>query len=100
MSGVASRPVSDLLITDQLYARPRRLRDPAVEVQSLQALSLQMVDDPPAALQNLLDLALELCGAGSAGISVIETGDHGETILRWKAMAGQLGGHVGETTPR
>jgi len=100
MSGVAFRSVSDLVITDQLYARPRRTRDVDADVQSFRRLSVQLVDEPAAAIQGMLEIALVLCGAGSAAVSVIEADDDGQTVVRWKATAGELARYVGRTTPR
>lgn len=99
MSGVAFRSVPDLVITDQLYARPRRTRGVDADVQLFRRLSVQLVDEPAAAIQGMLEIALVLCGAGSGAVSVIEA-DDGQTVVRWKATAGELARYVGRTTPR
>src|SRR5258708_18388590 len=41
-----------------------------------------------AVLQTLDDIALNLCDAGSAGISLFEQGEGGKSVLRWVALSG------------
>ena len=47
-----------------------------------------------------LQMPLELCGAGTAGLSLLETNADGEQQLRWTNHAGKLAHYVGGTTPR
>jgi PAS domain S-box-containing protein len=58
-----------------------------------------MAHAPATLLQGLVDAALDLCGAESAGISIEEVGD-GEPVFRWHAIAGRLANFVGTTLPR
>jgi len=53
-----------------------------------------------AVLKRLATLAIELCRAGTGGVSVIDSGENGEQIFRWQALAGELEPHEGGTTPR
>lgn len=53
----------------------------------------------PAALKRLARLAIELCGAGSGGVSVIENSDTGP-LFRWQALAGEVERFEGGSTPR
>jgi len=57
-------------------------------------------DSSVAVLKRLATLAIELCGAGTGGVSVIEEGENGEQIFRWQALAGELDAHEGGQTPR
>jgi hypothetical protein len=41
-----------------------------------------------AVLQTLADIALNLCDAGSAGISLFEQGEDRKPVLRWVALSG------------
>jgi signal transduction histidine kinase len=41
-----------------------------------------------AVLQTLADIALNLCDAGSAGISLFEQGEDRKPVLRWTALSG------------
>lgn len=58
-----------------------------------------MADSPRQILQTLTDEALELCRAGTAGISIIEDEDKAE-VFRWHALSGALSPHLWGTTPR
>jgi len=58
-----------------------------------------MANSPERILQNLVETALELCHAQSAGISLLEEED-GRPILRWQGVAGQYAPHLWGTTPR
>ena len=50
-------------------------------------------------LQQLVETALELCGAQSAGISLLEE-ENGQPIFRWHGVAGEYAPHLWSTTPR
>ena len=53
----------------------------------------------PVALKRLATLAIELCGAGSGGVSVIEDSEAGP-LFRWQALAGEVERFQGGSTPR
>src|SRR5690349_20478537 len=90
----------ELLITEALYERPARPRDLAREMDVINDLARRMVRQPEALQHRFVELALDLCQAGSAGISLLEQGEGGETRFRWTALAGQFAPYVGGTTPR
>ncbi|KOP27710.1 histidine kinase [Hapalosiphon sp. MRB220] len=92
--------LEDILITEELSWRNPREANLLKENQALQALARQLVNQPPKILQNLVDIALDLCSAGTAGVSLIETTPTGEEIFRWNVLAGTLEQYVGGTTPR
>jgi signal transduction histidine kinase len=69
-------------------------------VSALQTLTRAITEHPSQALQRLVDLAQELCGGGSAGISVYEPQPEGAGIFRWTALTGRAAPFNGETTPR
>jgi hypothetical protein len=48
----------------------------------------------------LLQHAMELCGADTAGLSLLETTADGQQRFRWTNLAGTLRTHVGESIPR
>jgi hypothetical protein len=87
--------VSVVNITEQLVRRGSALPDYAREKEAIEELAEQMVDQPVELLPRLVGLALELCGASSAGVSVLE-GDR----FRWLGLRGVLAVFEGETTPR
>jgi PAS domain S-box-containing protein len=92
--------LDDILITDRLSARPQRLPRAASENKALRALATVMANSPEELPDTLLQTALELCNAGTAGLSLLETTPTGEVIFRWTNLAGALKGHIGGFTPR
>lgn len=90
--------LDDVIITDELARRPSRAPDHEAENRALVKLASAMASSPKSVLQQLAEAARELCGAGSAGISVWEPG--GEEVFRWQATAGEYGRYLGEALPR
>jgi PAS domain S-box-containing protein len=58
-----------------------------------------MAASPGTTLQKLVDTALELCRADSAGITTLEPGG-ASGLLRWRAVAGAFVANLGGTMPR
>ncbi len=92
--------LEDVVITPQLEHRPVREFDLQKENLAFRELSNYLISDAETFLDRLVDVALVLCHADTAGISVEETSASGEKIFRWAAMAGELKHLVGGTTPR
>ena len=92
--------LEDILITDQLLLRPRRQRFAQQETESLQLLSEVAVRSPELLIEAFLQMAIDLCGAGTAGLSFLETDAEGKRMFRWTNLVGQLKENVGGTTPR
>jgi len=90
----------ELLITEALHKRPVRPRDLAREIEAMNDLACGMVRQPDALQRRFVELALDLCRAGSAGISMLEEGERGESLFRWTALAGEFAPYIGGTTPR
>jgi two-component sensor histidine kinase len=97
MESVLPPPIgaSNVTITEQLMRRGSAIPDYAREKNAIQQLAEQLVDQPGELLPRLVALALELCRASSAGVSVLE-GDR----FRWLGLRGVLSVFEGETTPR
>ncbi len=91
--------LNDVLVTGELSHRPPRSPDYQAESQVLHALARHLVDQPQAMLGTLLDMALKLCRAGTAGISLLETTAGEDAVFRWVALAGAYRGYEGGTTP-
>ena len=73
LAGAASVcDIQDVLITDELRTRPPTKTDYWREKLALQDLAAQMADHPADVLPRLVALAMELCEADSAGISLYE----------------------------
>ena len=95
----AVRHIDDVLITAELTRRPSPAPDHARESLALSFLAQEMAANPGNILDRVVELAVELCCAGSAGISLLEPDDDGD-IFRWRAVAGAFAPHFGTTMPR
>jgi GAF domain-containing protein len=69
------------------------------ETEALLALSCTLAQEPGRALQRLVDLAMKLTGAGSAGLS-LDDHDGEERVFRWVATTGELARYVNSSVPR
>jgi signal transduction histidine kinase len=92
--------VDDLLITPELEKRPKRRAPDRETGTALQELSRQISEHPSDVLARFVELARQLCGGGSAGISVYEPQPEGAGIFRWEALTGKAAPFNGRTTPR
>jgi signal transduction histidine kinase len=91
--------LESVLTTAELSRRPSRPPDYQAENQALVALAQELANSPSSILQQLVETALKLCRAHSAGISLLEE-EAGRKIFRWHAIAGQWAPYVWGTTPR
>lgn len=91
--------LNDISITQELSQRSSRSPNFQAENQAMRTLARQLANAPASMLQNLVDTALNLCQAGTAGISVLETTPDGEEVFRAHALAG-MAQHVGSTAKR
>jgi PAS domain S-box-containing protein len=91
--------VESILCTKELRLRPARLPDYEKENRALVALAQALADSPRTVLQTLADTLLDVCRAGSAGISLLTTEDNGKNFY-WPAIAGSWKLHIGGGTPR
>jgi GAF domain-containing protein len=81
-------------------ARPPRTHDPAAQREGIQRIAHALVQNPESILQTLVDSAVQLCGADSAGIS-IQREDASETeFYHWVATAGDYSGFLNAVLPR
>ena len=98
-ASVAQQPLRAVVNTLDLARRPSRPANFEEENRALGDLAESFAASPRTILQKLADVALELCGAHSAGISILE--EHNDTpVFRWRALAGELAPHLGRTLPR
>jgi GAF domain-containing protein len=91
--------LAEVQITSQLALRRGRAAGFNVDSYALTAIARAVGRSPEALFDTVVQLALELCAAGSAGISMIDAEDE-ESGFAWTALAGQLGARVGGRTPR
>jgi len=98
-TGNVDASLDDVLITQELARRPARAPDYRAQSRALTLLGRELVTNPRGVTQRLAELVLQLCRAGSAGISVLEPGPHGD-VFRWTAVAGDYAHVLGSTVPR
>lgn len=92
--------VLDLDTHPEFTARRLHPRDVALQMEGLRRLTRSFVQNPDTILQELVNAAVELCGADSAGIS-LETDDKSdENYYHWVATAGQYNGFLNAVLPR
>ena len=100
----APASLESVITTAELTRRPARACDHAAENRAVLALMDEMASASGIAgadrvLQKLVDTALRLCRAHSAGVSLLEReGEH--EIFRWRAAAGPWANLVGGSVPR
>lgn len=77
--------LNSVLSTGELETRPSRAPDYQTENRALLDIARHMADSPRTTLQKLAEVAMEICRAGSAGVSLLspKNGD-----FYWPAIAG------------
>jgi two-component sensor histidine kinase len=91
-----SSDLESVLLTVELARRPRHPPDHAAENHALVALAQELYS-PGDILQKLVEAAITLCGADSAGISLLHEDSQN---FYWPAVTGRWAAHVGGTLPR
>ncbi|MEP6913659.1 MAG: ATP-binding protein [bacterium] len=91
--------LDQVVINSQLAARFSRPPDFETENDALKMLSQALADEPQTILQKLVEVALRLCRADTAGISLLENHD-GKEVFRWEALAGVFADRLDNTMPR
>jgi signal transduction histidine kinase len=92
-------PLLAVVVTSELTRRPRRAPDFEAESRALAEAARMLSASPGSILQRLAELAVVLCKAHSAGVTLLETVGT-EPVLRWQALAGKFATHRGATLPR
>jgi signal transduction histidine kinase len=82
--------VQELYDADSVDSRPLRPRDPLRDIEGMQRLAQAFARSADDVLQQLVDLAVELCHADSAGISVVRVDGSAESYYEWVATAGRF----------
>jgi two-component sensor histidine kinase len=99
IASTAVLPVQPL-IRAALWDSPGRAPYLQAEVTAFCELSKILADDPRVALRRLLEIALRLCKAGSAGVSLLRSSPAGEATVHWEAISGALALHEGSDATR
>jgi RNA polymerase sigma factor (sigma-70 family) len=92
--------LADVVISGELLSRPIHTLDSRIEIKAMYDLAGLLSEGKYRVLKRLAQMAIELCDAGSGGISVIEVDQDGNQQFRWQALAGELEKYEGGTTPR
>jgi hypothetical protein len=92
--------VLDLLSDAAFMGRGSRERDVGRQMQGMQRLAHAFVEQPETILQELVNAAVDLCGAESAGISLEVEGGTDQQYYQWVATAGQYAGFLNAMLPR
>ncbi|WP_310065199.1 HWE histidine kinase domain-containing protein [Paraburkholderia caledonica] len=100
MAARASVPPYDLYITPELQRGVPNVVDHLGEKLALQDIGAQMLDHPEQLLPKLVERAMLMTGATSAGISAFEPQEGTAGIFRWRHLRGKLAPFEGGTTPR
>lgn len=90
----------DLLWSGNFARRELKSHKADWEQQALKRLAPHMPTSPKATLQELTNVAVEFCGADSAGISLEESDGKGGLQFRWVAVAGSFERYLHGVTPR
>jgi two-component sensor histidine kinase len=99
LDGLELNAPNDLYITSELERRPVKTIDHRRGKLALQDLAAKMADHPEEVLPRFVDLAMELTGGSSAGLSLYEE-NPAPGVFRWRYLRGTLAPFDNATTPR
>ncbi|EAZ92590.1 ATP-binding protein [Crocosphaera chwakensis] len=92
--------LDDILMTEELSLRSPRQPNLQAENEALRSLARQLVHKPEKMLQSLVEMSVELCDAGTAGVSLLGTQPDNQENFCWVAIAGTLASQRGGCTLR
>jgi len=92
--------VLDLQSDAEFLERRLHVHDNAKQLVGLQTLARAFVERPETILQELVDAAVSLCGADSAGISVERPDKTESDYYHWIATSGDYAGFLNAILPR
>jgi signal transduction histidine kinase len=99
-------PLDAVITTEELRRRPFRPPDHEAESRALADIMQVLAETVGAGedgvtrmLQTLVERALRLCRASSAGVSILEEQRAGD-VFRWRAVAGEWARFIGGSMPR
>jgi hypothetical protein len=91
--------VLDLQSNMEFLARPSHQRDALAQLVGMQRLAHAFTENSDGVLQELSDIAVQLCGAESAGISLETFGPEGQQLFQWVAISGVYSPFLNATVP-
>jgi signal transduction histidine kinase len=80
--------------------RSLHVHDVATQIGGMHLLAKAFVENPDTVLQELVNAAVVLCGADSAGISIELAKRTDENFYQWVATAGEYAGFLNAMLPR
>jgi len=92
--------VLDLESHVEFASRSLHVHDAALQMEAMRRLTHAFVENPNSILQELVNAAVDLCGADSAGISLETEEKSDERFYNWVAIAGQYNGFLNAILPR
>ena len=92
--------VFDLRDDANFASRHLHQRDIGLQMAGLQRLSRALLEKPDTILQELVNAAVDLCGADSAGISIEIDGGSDQNFYHWIATAGDYSNFMDAILPR
>ncbi len=92
--------VLDLEMDPSFARRPVRIRAVTAHMEALRQLGQVLLENPDTILQELTNVAIEVCGADSAGISIERTDATDERCYEWVATAGVYAPFLKAILPR
>lgn len=92
--------VLDLDTHSEFAARRLHPRDLSLQMEGLRRLTHSFVRSPETILQELVNAAVDLCGADSAGISFETKEKSDANYYQWVAAAGQYNAFLNAALPR
>jgi hypothetical protein len=92
--------VLDLRADFVFATRNLHVRDIAMQMAGLQRLSRALLERPDTVLQELVNAAVDLCGADSAGISIEKKDGSDQEFYHWIATSGSYSGFLNAILPR
>lgn len=89
-------------LSDETAYANRRMhrRDGSTQMEGLHQIAMAFVQRPESILQELVNAAVRLCGADSAGISIEREDKTDEAFYHWVAIAGEYSPFLNAVLPR
>jgi hypothetical protein len=89
-------------LTDESLYATRRLhsRNGAMQMEGLRRLAVTFVESPETILQELVNAAVKLCGADSAGVSIEREEKTEQHYYKWVATAGEYSSFLDASLPQ
>jgi len=91
--------LEQVIVTPLLQQRASRTPDFEAEARAMKLLARHIAQGSGTILQQLSEVALDLCRADSAGVSLLET-DGTQVCFRWRGLAGAWGPYFNGGLPR